>query len=162
MIESIEMTPKQIDLVQTTFHQVAANAEEAAERFYARLFALEPELQLLFPPEMHHQGDKFMATLAIMIFSLEWSGEAPPFIHHLGLRHNHHGIPHSAYAVAGQALLQMLEEMLGPAFTSDVAQAWKKLFERLANAMKMGEHKASAKNQDVPEPENADITDLKI
>jgi len=162
MIESIEMTPEQIDLVQTTFQQVAANAEEAAERFYTRLFTLEPELQSLFPPEMHHQGDKFMATLAIMIFSLERSDEAPPFIHHLGLRHNHHGIPHTAYAVAGQALLQILKEMLGPAYTTEVAQAWKKLFERLANAMKHGEHKEVARKKDAPEPEDVDIATPKI
>jgi hemoglobin-like flavoprotein len=56
----------------------------------------------------------------------------------LGLRHTHHGIPHAAYRFAEQALLQTLAEMLGPAFTPDVEQAWQKLFDCLTSAMTSG------------------------
>jgi len=141
MTHVIEMTPEQIDLVQATFQQVAAHAEEAADRFYAHLFALAPQLRPLFANSMAHQGDKFMATLAIMIFSSEreWSSGAPPFIHHLGRRHNHHGIPHTAYTLAWQALQQTFTDLLGAEFTPEVEEAWQKLFDRLTNAMKMGE-----------------------
>ena len=146
MIQVIEMTPKQIDLVQTTFRQVVTNVDEAAGRFYAHLFALAPELRPLFTSNMHHQGDKFLAALAIMIFNLdrEWPGGVPPFIQHLGLRHAHHGIPHTAYAVAWQALLQTLAEMLGAQFTPEVEKAWERLFACLTNAMKTDEAATAA------------------
>ncbi len=135
MTQITDITEEQIALVQTTFQRVAANAEEAADRFYDRLFTLSPQIRPLFPTDMHHQGDKFMATLAIMIYSLERSGDAPPFVQHLGLRHNHHGIPHTAFAPAWQALLQTLAEMLGSEFTPEVEQAWEKMFDSLTNAM---------------------------
>lgn len=159
---SVEMNPEQIALVQTTFHQLAANAQEVADKFYTNFFTYVPELRPLFPNDMDHQGDKFMATLAILIFSLEQSGEVPPFIYHLGLRHKHHGIPHSAYAVAGPALLQTLGEMLGSAFTTEVEQAWKKLFGCLANAMKAGEYKEFTGKDDRPVSDAGNIANLNI
>lgn len=162
MTQTVEMTPEQIALVQTTFHQVAANAQEVADQFYAHFFTFVPELRSLFPDDMDHQGDKFMATLAILIFSLEQSGETPPFIHQLGQRHNYHGIPHTAYAVAGKALMQTLGEMLGSAFTTEVEQAWEKLFDCLADAMKIGEHKEFTNKKDVSAAEDQGIANLKI
>ena len=138
MLQANGMTPEQVDLVQATFKQVVINAVEAGGRFYDHLFALAPELRPLFTNNIHHQGDKFLAALAILIFSLERHADGPPFINHLGLRHTHHGIPHAAYRFAEQALLQTLAEMLGPTFTPDVEQAWQKLFDCLTSAMTSG------------------------
>ncbi|MAU01842.1 MAG: hemin receptor [Anaerolineaceae bacterium] len=135
MSQANQMTPEQVDLVQTTFKQVLVNATETGDRFYDHLFALAPELRPLFTNNIHHQGDKFLAALAILIFSLERHADRPPFINHLGLRHTHHGIPQATYRFAGQALLQTLAEMLGPVYTPDVAQAWGKLFDCLTLAM---------------------------
>lgn len=129
------MTPKQIELVQKTFKQLAEQADETAANFYEHLFRLEPELRPLFTNNMHHQGQKLMAALAIFIFSLDEPGDVPPMLRRLGARHSHHGIPASAYATAQQALMATLEDRLGSQFTPDAQVAWMALFSHLAEAM---------------------------
>ena len=129
------MTPNQIELIQRTFKQLAEQADETAANFYDHLFRLEPGLRPLFSNNMHHQGQKLMAALAIFIFSLKESGDVPPMLRRLGARHSHHGIPASAYATAQQALVATLAERLGSQFTPDVEAAWTALFSHLAKAM---------------------------
>jgi nitric oxide dioxygenase len=55
------MTNEQIKLVQDSFRQVAPIAETAAQLFYARLFELDPDLELLFKGNLSEQGRKLMA-----------------------------------------------------------------------------------------------------
>ncbi len=50
------ITPKQKELVQTTFVQVTPIALKAADIFYNKLFELDPELKSLFKGDMKEQG----------------------------------------------------------------------------------------------------------
>ena len=50
------MTPQQIELVKTSFSQVAPIADQAAELFYSKLFETDPELKPLFKGDMVEQG----------------------------------------------------------------------------------------------------------
>src|SRR5258706_11982879 len=50
------MTPKQIEIVQSTFTKVAPIVEIAADLFYARLFELDPQLKAMFKGDMKRQG----------------------------------------------------------------------------------------------------------
>jgi hemoglobin-like flavoprotein len=42
------MTPRQIELVQSSFNMVVPNLESAAMTFYDRLFQLDPSLRHMF------------------------------------------------------------------------------------------------------------------
>ena len=130
------MTPKQIELVQGSFKQVAEQVDEAAALFYENLFRAEPQLRPLFQKSnMHHQGQKLIASLAIMIFSLDQPADVPPTVRQLGVRHSHHGIPARVYTSAQEALRLTIAEMLGNQFTLEVQNAWEEVLERLTQAM---------------------------
>ena len=61
------MTPKQIELVQSTWAMVVPIADTAANLFYDRLFTIAPEVRPMFPQDMKEQKKKLMATIGVAI-----------------------------------------------------------------------------------------------
>src|SRR5215475_2313942 len=82
--ERVIMTNEQIKLVQDSFRQVAPIAEPAAQLFYARLFELDPDLELLFKGNLTEQGRKLMQMLALAVASLDRMEQILPVVRSLG------------------------------------------------------------------------------
>ncbi|HKE58387.1 MAG TPA: globin family protein [Pyrinomonadaceae bacterium] len=132
------MTKQQIKLVQDSFKQVAPIAETAAQLFYARLFELDPDLELLFKGNLSEQGRKLMQMLALAVSSLDRMEQLLPVVRSLGSRHVAYGVRDKDYGTVGQALLWTLQKGLGDAFTPDVEAAWSNVYATLASAMQSG------------------------
>ena len=132
------MTNEQIKLVQDSFRQVAPIAETAAQLFYARLFELDPDLELLFKGNLSEQGRKLMQMLALAVGSLDRMDQLLPVVQSLGSRHVGYGVRDKDYDTVGQALLWTLRKGLGDAFTADVETAWSNVYATLASAMQSG------------------------
>ena len=132
------MTTQQIKLVQDSFRQVAPIAETAAQLFYARLFELDPDLELLFKGNLSEQGRKLMQMLALAVSSLDRMEQLLPVVRSLGSRHVAYGVRDKDYGTVGQALLWTLQKGLGDAFTPDVEAAWSNVYATLASAMQSG------------------------
>jgi hemoglobin-like flavoprotein len=132
------MTNDQIKLVQDSFRQVVPIAETAAQLFYARLFELDPELELLFKGNLTEQGRKLMQMLGVAVNSLDRMDQLLPVVRSLGTRHVSYGVREKDYDTVGQALLWTLRKGLGEAFTSDVEAAWSNVYAALASAMQSG------------------------
>ena len=129
------MTNEQIKLVQDSFKQVAPIAETAAQLFYARLFELDPDLELLFKGNLSEQGRKLMQMLGLAVNSLDRMDQLLPVVRSLGTRHVVYGVRDKDYDTVGQALLWTLQKGLGEAFTPDVEAAWSNVYATLASAM---------------------------
>jgi len=83
------MTPRQQQLIQTSFAQVAPIADEAAIIFYDRLFELDPSIRPMFAhTDMPAQRRNLMQTLTVVVKSIDkldtivglfaaWSEPAP-------------------------------------------------------------------------------------
>ena len=132
------MTNEQIKLVQDSFRQVAPIAETAAQLFYARLFELDPDLELLFKGNLSEQGRKLMQMLGLAVNSLDRMEQLLPVARSLGARHVTYGVRDRDYSTVGEALLWTLRKGLGPAFTPDVEAAWSNVYATLASAMQSG------------------------
>ena len=132
------MTNEQIKLVQDSFRQVAPIAETAAQLVYARLFELDPDLELLFKGNLSEQGRKLMQMLALAVGSLDRMDQLLPVVQSLGSRHVGYGVRDKDYDTVGQALLWTLRKGLGDAFTADVESAWSNVYATLASAMHSG------------------------
>ena len=132
------MTNEQIKLVQVTFRQVAPIAETAAQLFYARLFELDPDLELLFKGNLTEQGRKLMQMLGVAVNSLDRMEQVLPALQSLGARHVIYGVRDKDYGTVGRALLWTLRKGLGEAFTPDVEAAWSNVYATLASAMQSG------------------------
>jgi hemoglobin-like flavoprotein len=136
--EDAIMTNEQIKLVQDSFRQVAPIAETAAQLFYARLFELDPDLELLFKGNLSDQGRKLMQMLGLAVNSLDRMEQLLPAVQSLGTRHVSYGVRDKDYDTVGQALLWTLQKGLGEAFTPDVEAAWSEVYATLASAMQSG------------------------
>ena len=132
------MTNEQIKLVQDSFKQVAPIAETAAQLFYARLFELDPDLELLFKGNLTEQGRKLMQMLGLAVNSLDRMEQLLPVVRSLGTRHVTYGVRDKDYDTVGQALLWTLGKGLGEGFTPDVEAAWTTVYATLASEMQSG------------------------
>ena len=130
------VTPRQKQLVQTSFAKVVPIAETAADLFYARLFALDPALKFLFKGGMKEQGRKLMRTLAVAVNGLDNLEQIVPTVQDLGRKHVGYGVLPQHYDTVGAALIWTLEQGLGVAFTKETAEAWRAAYTLLANTMK--------------------------
>lgn len=103
------MNSRQITLVTTAQAVVTPQADAIGDLFYRHLFAIDPVLRTLFPPD-RPQARKLVAMLILLVAQLErteWVNEA---IMSLAKRHSQDGVPPGQYAPIGQALLQTLND----------------------------------------------------
>lgn len=138
------MTPRQIELVQSSFAQVAPIAEQAAALFYNNLFSADPSLKPLFKGDMQAQGRKLMQMIGVAVGKLGELEVLLPVLQRLGERHADYGVEDEHYATVGGALLLTLRQGLADAFTEEVEEAWGTAYGLLANTMIAAANKVSA------------------
>jgi hemoglobin-like flavoprotein len=129
------MNKQQIELVQRSFALAAPLADEIADRFYQRLFELDPALRPLFHGDIKQQGAKLMTVLALAVRGLNQPETILEPVRRLGERHVHYGVQTHHYATVGEALLWTLAQLFGPAFTPDLEEAWSAAYQLLAEVM---------------------------
>jgi nitric oxide dioxygenase len=129
------MTPRQIEIVKLSFSKIMPFKDQAAELFYCRLFELDPSLRLMFRPDLTEQKQKLMVAIALVVTNLDKMDSLLPSVRELGRRHKTYGVRNRQYEVVGAALLWTLEIGLGTGWTSELAEAWKQAYGRVAQAM---------------------------
>lgn len=129
------MTVTQKELVRSSYAQVAAVADTAAELFYARLFELDPGLRRLFKGEAQAQGRKLVQMIGLAVAGLDRWHALAPALRELGRRHESYGVREEDYETVGAALLWALEQGLGPSFTPQVRAAWVAVYAKITSAM---------------------------
>jgi hemoglobin-like flavoprotein len=130
------MTPRQIELVQSSFKKVLPISDMAAEIFYKRLFEIDPALEKLFHGDMKQQGKKLMQMLAAAVHNLNRPGALLPAVEALGARHAGYGVTEKHFEAVGGALLWTLARGLQEEFTSEVETAWTEAYVALSAVMK--------------------------
>jgi hemoglobin-like flavoprotein len=125
-------------LVKGSFDRIWPKARHAADVFYDRLFEIAPHVRPLFRSDLAEQKQKFMATLAILVGSLDEIAELLPRADRLARQHLLYGVHESHYTLVGQALFWTLERELGADWTPAVAAAWRRTYEAVAGYMIQG------------------------
>ncbi len=129
------MSPEEITLVRDSFAKVKPIAADAAALFYGRLFEVAPSVRPLFKGDMQQQGAKLMATIGMVVASLDRLDTVMPAVQDLARRHVGYGAVPAHYAVVGDCLLWTLGQGLGEAFTPPIHAAWAKAYGALSGAM---------------------------
>lgn len=124
--------------VRKTFSLVERRADVAALVFYQRLFDLAPQVRPMFSGDIQGQGRKLMEKLGILVAALDRPDELAAELEELGAGHAGYGVREEHYAVARRALLEMLGEVIGPAFTAEARAAWNALFDVVEAGMQRG------------------------
>lgn len=131
-------------VVRKSFGLVERQADVAALVFYQRLFDLAPQVRPMFSGDIQSQGRKLMETLAVLVSALDRPKELESELEELGAGHAGYGVRDEHYAVARQALLEMIAEVTGPAFTPEVRAAWNALYDVVEAGMRRGARGAPA------------------
>ena len=129
------MTPRQIELVQSTWKSMLPIRDTFAELLYGKLFSLDPRLQQLFTGDMKEQGRNLAAIISIVLRSLAEPRSVAVALHGLGRRHAAYGVKARDYETVSVALLWTLSHALGEEFTDEAEAAWRETYRRLAEAM---------------------------
>jgi hemoglobin-like flavoprotein len=84
---------------------------------------------------MTEQGRKLMATLGVVVNSLDKLEAILPAASALAKRHVDYGVKAEDYTPVGAALLWTLEQGLGKVWTPELAQAWGAAYALLSDYM---------------------------
>jgi hemoglobin-like flavoprotein len=129
------MNSRYVSLIQSSFAQIEPRSDKLADRFYARVFELHPELRSLFPADMQEQKAKLIAMLAFIVESLMSLDALIPALQQLGERHKGYGVLPEHYDLLGVALMWSLEQTLAADFTAETRRAWVGVYGMMANTM---------------------------
>jgi hemoglobin-like flavoprotein len=130
------MTPRQVEVIRSTWARVEPISETAAGLFYDRLFELDPVIKRLFArTDMAAQRRILMQTFAVIISSLDEFHTLEPVIRALGQIHAGYGVREEHYDTVAAALLWTLDRGLGDAFDDEAADAWATAYDAIASLM---------------------------
>jgi len=130
------MTPRQVELIRTSWTAVEPIADVAATLFYDRLFEGDPAIRRMFrSTDMAAQKKNLMQTLTVVVKSLDRLEQLVPAVQALGRRHGGYGVRPEHYDRVGEALLWTLGQGLGNAFTPELRDAWAEAYSTLATVM---------------------------
>lgn len=136
--------------IRRSWQLVVPIADTAADLFYKRLFELQPSYRKMFGEDLAPQKRKLVSMLAFIVKTLDWDDakwkdpcktddDLFLVVLALGLRHAElYRVPDEGYDTVGAALLWTLDYGLGEAFTTDVRDAWARVYGLVAQTMKMG------------------------
>lgn len=128
-------------LIENTLMRSMFIDRRFTERFYDRLFELDPTLRPLFPVNLRTQARKLLDMLVFIVMHLEQWDEMLITIEGLGRRHSKYHVPLAAYDTVRAALLWTFEYTLGSAFTPQAKEAWTTAYTLLADQMKLAQTK---------------------
>ena len=138
------MTPDQVYLIRKSFAELSRHDHVAALVFYRRLFEIDPSLRPLFTSDIEEQSRKLLDMLAVLIAMLERPLGLDMELRAMGSRHLDYGVKDEHYATVGQALIEMLAEVLDNRFTPEVRAAWLTLYGAVETLMKKGAAEAQS------------------
>ena len=128
------------DLLTSTFKRVKTEHGGTTAfglRFYERLFEKYPAVKPLFttPPEEQHK--KLMASLAVIVSSVNATERLIPYLHAMGIRHLKYKTEEAHYPAVAENLMAVLEEHLSAEGTwePEMADAWQEAIQVTASIM---------------------------
>ena len=130
------MTPKQVELVKSSWSHVAAiDPDIVGTLFYNRLFEIAPEIKDLFHRPIPEQSRKLLTILDHVIEKLDALDEILENIVKLSQRHDGYGVKPEHFAEVGEALLWTLGKSLGERWNEEVKEAWTLCYVKLSSTM---------------------------
>ena len=131
--------PNHVLLVQATVAPLFLDAGGFARRFYPRFFRAAPEVEHLFVNGTAAQGEMLEFMLRSLVVGLGRANHLALGLQALGKRHVAYGVEPRHYGVFKRALLETVEEILGPSrYRPDVAEAWRTVIDNFVSLMTRG------------------------
>jgi hemoglobin-like flavoprotein len=129
----------QIDVLETSFQEIAPQGEAFVAAFYERLFAQFPQTRTFFTAtDMKEQKKKLLGALVLVIQNLRKPDVLGPALKGLGQRHAAYGVQPEHYPIVGAVLLDTFAAFLGERWTLERQAAWAQAYEAVCALMLEG------------------------
>jgi len=126
----------QIDVLETSFQEIAPQGEAFVAEFYERLFAQFPETRAFFTTtDMKEQKKKLLGALVLVIQNLRRPDVLAPALKGLGQRHAAYGVRPEHYPIVGAVLLDTFAAFLGERWTPELRDAWTQAYQAVCALM---------------------------
>jgi hemoglobin-like flavoprotein len=131
------MNRSQIELIRRSWASVEASGSQLADRFYGRLFELDPSLKDLFTvTDMGSQNRKFIDMMREVVRFADDPDKLGPMLQESGRRHRGYGVRPQDYHTVGEAFLWAIEKGLPQPFDDDTQGAWAAGYSLIASIMR--------------------------
>jgi nitric oxide dioxygenase len=130
------LTQEQKEIVKATVPVLKESGVALTTHFYNRMFSHNPELKNIFNMANQKAG-KQQTALAMAVLAYAENIENPSVllnaVNKIGHKHMSLGIRAEHYPIVGKHLIASIQEVLGNAATPELAEAWTKAYEQLAD-----------------------------
>jgi hemoglobin-like flavoprotein len=131
----------QIEVLETSFQEIAPQGEAFVAAFYERLFAQYPQTKAFFTTtDMREQKKKLLGALALVIQNLRKPDVLAPALAGLGQRHAAYGVRPEHYPIVGAVLLDTFAAFLGERWTPARHDAWAQAYQAICALMLEGDN----------------------
>lgn len=134
-----------VELLETSFNLLAPRGPELVDRFYAHLFAKNPQVRPLFPSDMGDQKKKLLASLQLVMANVRKPDALLEPLQDMGRRHVYYKTEPAHYPIVRDTLIGVMRDMAGDAWTDDFQRAWTDALNLVAAIMIEG-HRAEQKS----------------
>jgi hemoglobin-like flavoprotein len=131
----MNLTARQIELVQESWSTVMLNTKDAGLIFYNQLFTLDPSLRSLFKGDIKSQSALLIGMISFAVNKLDTLGDILQDVKALGRRHNKYNVKPEHYKTVAEALLWTLCKALDSKWTEETEVAWVAVYTVLSNTM---------------------------
>jgi hemoglobin-like flavoprotein len=126
----------ELDMLRESFRRLLPVAEPLATRFYALLFARNPELLSLFEGvSFEDQKRRLVRALALIVRHMEQPDFLGPYLRGLGALHLAYGVKEDNYPAFADCLLDALAETRGPSWSPAEDHVWRDAIHTISEAM---------------------------
>src|SRR5688500_19883722 len=132
------LSEKTIQIVKATAPAVAPHAEAITRRFYALMFAGNPEVKAYFNQAHQHSGGQQRAlagAICAYAANIDNLGALGSAVELIAQKHCSLGIQAEHYPIVGKYLLLAIKDVLGDAATEEVIAAWGEAYGLLAQVL---------------------------
>ncbi len=135
----------QIELLETSFQEIAPCGEAFVRTLYDRLFTSFPQTRAFFAStDMKEQRKKLLGALALVIQNLRKPEVLTGALQGLGKRHVAYGVLPEHYPIVGAVLLETFADFLGERWTPAYHDAWAEAYKAVCAIMLDGASMATA------------------
>ncbi|KAJ5591349.1 hypothetical protein N7450_005321 [Penicillium hetheringtonii] len=147
------LTTEQKQIVKSTIPALEQHGVEITTLFYKRMLEAHPELKNIFNTAHQATGEQPNA-LAHAVWAYAVNIDHPEAlasaVSRIGHKHASLGVTADQYPIVGEHLLAAIKEVLGPAVTAPVADAWGAAYQELADIFINFERNLYEQNQKTP------------
>ncbi len=139
------MTAQGLDTIRTSFSALSPHAETLGERFFTRLFVLQPSLRALLPRDHWQRSHDLVALLGMVVKNASRPEQIQNALMDFGAKAQRVGIMPQHYGLARRALLDSMKDVLGADWTPEVEGDWTDLLNSTMSVVVLGAGRSRAR-----------------